>query len=471
MTAPYFDNLLNAPITPEMLSLFSNMQPGTPQPQQNATSPAGPMGDPSGAAPGPQGAGLPPVSGASPQPTPPFVAPASDKKSLLARVHDALVSGLSGPGAPPGYDGLLSPDEIAQASPGVTQRLQGYGRVSTQDQYQHNLDHLIGLKQASLSVARQQQILRDRDAYYQQNPLPQNADEATSTDYLRKAYMAAMSRGDIEEMGKMAPVIDKLFPKDATPKSGSAYWNPETKNIQVFSNEPGTVIPAPWERLPASATGTYRQYVDPKGSIHVLPENKDPDPTWKAISTANAEFNQGQVGGRYNRTYGRQAVNDFETQLGKLGLDKKATLINSAEDVLNMALDKNTDQDTRAALTGPAVSQFVQAVDQSNNLRFQLLQYYQGHIDTSFRGTAQMMLERIRNGDLPGNKLQAMLKIVREAHKLTQQEIQAQRDNRVKIDPMQDVVLPDADSYFQSTTSAKPSGDLYSKYGLTPKAP
>jgi hypothetical protein len=163
-------------------------------------------------------------------------------------------------------------------------------------------------------------------------------------------------------------------------------------------------------------------------------------------------------------------VNDFNTDVKPLAT--KATLISNAENTLTQALTSK-NPDVQAALTGPAVSQVVQAIDQSSNLRYQLLQYYQQHIDTSFRGSWDMLKSRILSGTLPGNKLQALLTIVQQAGALNRQELQAKRDQHVKLDPRLDAVLPDADSYHQTlpSASAGAASDLFQKYGITPRKP
>lgn len=122
-------------------------------------------------APGPQQPMQPITAQQMPQTRPNLPPPQGPK--LVDRLHDRMTGLLDSvkASAPPGYEGLLSSDDITKAKPGrgtsILGRILGLGSsVFVDQQYGRNLDHMLKMKEYALGLAdaRDKKALEAREA-------------------------------------------------------------------------------------------------------------------------------------------------------------------------------------------------------------------------------------------------------------------------------------------------------------------
>lgn len=220
--------------------------PGTPPPQGpqdgpppmqgliGGEMPLAPPVAPPGPPPGPSGPGV----------TPP---PPADQ-SMIGRVHDWLKDRIVGENAPRGYEGLLSPEDIASARPSLMQGLIGDSNApSPGNRWKQNLDSIVAAKTQGMGMAQianaakeHQKILAGRAEIAQKyQPQPgetqdamDNRLESMFTDYLRN--------GDVEMAKATEHAMGEVVKRPKNPPAKIDWVNLGGKTVGFM---PGSTTP------------------------------------------------------------------------------------------------------------------------------------------------------------------------------------------------------------------------------------
>lgn len=407
--------------------------------------------------PGPQ---APPMAGPPPQGPPPPDAAPPQQKSLFDRIK-GNISGLldSGkPDAPPGYEGLLTPEEIKGAQPGRMASLLSlplgalHGAAMTQA-YQANLDHIIQMHQLATATAEHKRIMDFRHEIASEPELPPDATIEQTKAHLARIFDRAASVGDTDMMQHYGSRLNSLF---AIPK-------PETTGVlpaggTTFSKTTGLPI---FTAPSADKANDYTQYVDPAGNTHVLKKDENPPAGWKPISLDKTQITVNAADTRAanaldaaDKRFSTRQVTTLQKQYSTdiAPLKKVAQAYDKALYTFDRAMH-SPDPTERKMLFGSVYSQFVQTGDQPNNLRYQLLKYYEHNINPSLAGSFQIFLDKITKGELPPAILNAMTTHIKGLQQETYQQIERRRqeflkNNDGRIDETQ---LPTTDTYFPFT--------------------
>lgn len=182
-----------------MLSLLAS-QPPAGQPGQPPPMPAAPM----------------PLPDVAMQPQPP-------RQNLLGTIHDYVQDRLTG-GVPAEYQqgGLLSPEEIRAAKPGIMQVL-GHG-----DAYRKNLDRIMEMHQLAAGLQEHKRVMDARANMPQDLSLP---------DQLKYAA----THGDMEMIKALGGPLEGMLsaktpapapPHTVTTREGVMQWNPVTGKFE-----------------------------------------------------------------------------------------------------------------------------------------------------------------------------------------------------------------------------------------------
>lgn len=183
--------------TGTLLSLLTQ-QPPVGQPGQPMPFPAAPLPNS-----GPQVSVTPDVHGPPtfnlPRPrslldlaaqTPGAGADIPDHQNFLGKVHD-FISDRLGINEPAGYRGLLSPEEIQSAKPGILESGAG-------ESWARRLDHILAVKHEATADAEQKRIMQARHNMAGLfNPAPGETDDDRNSRY-NAMYDYAIRNGDFE---------------------------------------------------------------------------------------------------------------------------------------------------------------------------------------------------------------------------------------------------------------------------------
>lgn len=135
-----------------------------------------------------------------------------------------LLSNMLGGEVPAEYanSGLLSPDEIRQAKPGI------WNRIAGKDAYRNNLNNIMQMKQVAGQAREQQrvgEIRKNAETLFapKANETPQDVQARIS-----QAFAYFMQHGDTEMMdrlkGVMANLVQTQAPQERNPVVGSEAW-------------------------------------------------------------------------------------------------------------------------------------------------------------------------------------------------------------------------------------------------------
>lgn len=183
----------------QLLSLLVQ-HPAAGQPGQPPPPPVAPMSLPNG---GPQVSVTPDVHGGPsfnlPQPrglldlarmTPGAGAEIPDHQNLLGKIHD-FISDRVGINEPAGYRGLLSPEEIQSAKPGILENGAG-------ESWARRLDHILAVKHQATADAEQKRIVQSRQHMTGLfAPAPNETADDRNSRY-NAMYDYALRNGDFE---------------------------------------------------------------------------------------------------------------------------------------------------------------------------------------------------------------------------------------------------------------------------------
>lgn len=435
-----------------LLHSLTSPPPQVPPNGTGPTPPPGPMATPA----------LPPGPGA----VAPTVAPPQGPQhhGIAGAVLSLLSHFDPRPKAPAGYQGLLSPEEIQQARPGILQSLIGSPDApSSEDRYRSNLDHVLQLHGVATQIAEQRRILDNRRAIEAKYPLPPNPTMDEIRNNLAQRYDAYIGAGDTEMAKEIGSSLRGIM---TAPKA-------ETSKLL----QPGDILVNPSTGTPIAANPSQGKEQTPQlfvgkdgNSIWVRPGESIPPGAkpWSAeIATARINAQASQAASKDAEGYSRA----FQAQIKPLR--DRAGVIDQAIKTIGDAADER-DPAKQRALYSSAIANFIQAADQKAQIRWQLLNYYKENIDPSVAGKWNVLRERLLKGTLPQYTMQALLSHLQGLRTMVYNEIETQRQGWAKRKPDAADMLPPTSEFFPQTggvevpSSAK-GGDLYSKYGLTPK--
>ncbi len=209
--------LLNQPwATTQMLGLLAQ-QPPVGQPGQPMPAPAAPMN----------------VPDTAPQ------------QNIFGRIHDLLQNKLGG-SAPAGWEGILSPQEIQQAKPGLMQILGHSGA------YETNLERIAALKAAADQMKQQNELRTTRSAMGSLFPAGENETREQTAQRLSKMYSYAVNHGDMEMAKELGTRMDAMTPPVTNP-TNNLKAVPGVGLVDVSDpNHPKTVVAAPEKEITPS---------------------------------------------------------------------------------------------------------------------------------------------------------------------------------------------------------------------------
>lgn len=419
-------------------------------------------------APAPQAAQLP-----APKPIAPH-------ESRASRIRDSLFHVVAG-GEPEGYDGILTPEEIKKAQPSLLQSLfPAAGEPDAATRWRRNLDALVEHKMLGTQIQRARELQHDRGIVERQlGQAPQDPDGFKS--WLRRAYGAYSSIGDLETVKTLNTLLQQVSAGDSK-DVGDPYVNIKTGETRYFSKQAGSTVGPDWKKLQTTGggAGSFKQYIDPQGNVHVLPESQEPPKGWKVVSQFNVDVTQAGSEERHNDSRLTALQKEYGGAQGVGPLVANAITYNKAYQTMDRAMNsKNPDE--RKALTGAFQSQFTQAGDQGKNLRYQLLQYYASHQDPSLGGTFDIFLTKLGQGTLPRRIQEALLSHIKAIAIENLNQIRSRRRQflAANVGRLTDKDLPDPALYYtypgliDDTTPVGPAAesndaDLMKKYGITP---
>lgn len=275
---------------------------------------------------------------------PPMAQPPS--QSMVGRIHDRLsgilgsVSDAARPGAPGGYGGLLSDEEIKSARPSFLQSIIGApDGPSSSERYRGNLDSIVKMKSYAADLAAQKQhagLRKEVGALLGNTDMDPHARFAALTKMMGVAY----ANGDEKSLGAIANALQTAKPSDMakpheyepkafTMKDGSLAWV-----------KPGEPIPAgakPFREAPQQGEDrTLVQVEGPDGPIWVPRAQaagmsvKKSGAAGTAQNAANEALLRASVGEMHNadsfmREYendlasGKKSINGLAQFMGGLG--------------------------------------------------------------------------------------------------------------------------------------------------------
>jgi hypothetical protein len=390
-----------------LLSLLMGKSGGMPQlPGVQAIGPAGPLN-------GPTAQPMPDV-GHPPQP------------SMMERVK-RNISGLLEQNAPQGYEGLLSPDEIAGAKPSFMSRLASItpGAPSPGEQYQANLNNIVKMHGLATQVAERKQIM---DARQQMATLfPPKPNE--TLDEMRQRFGAmgafALAHGDDETVKDISSTMRAIL---AAPRQ-----TPLREPFQVK----GIVSDGSFN--PANKGKTVDQLIDPDtrkvvaemqaGAAPMSPEAQAFREASLALSRQNADALASQ------RDIANQARED--SRLAGVASHFQAgqkTLLDTAPKYANfLNIVKEAKAGTPAALQSTLYN-FVSNTDLNPQMRQGILNKLE-QIAPGITNKVGYEFEKAIAGKLRPADIADMERIVRGAHK-TVRDLYEQRYNAmVKANP------------------------------------
>lgn len=451
MTAPFLDP--NLPGTSSAIAaLLHSLTSPAPAPLGGQPQGPPPMGaGPAAPMPAPD---APPQPGGPPQPS----------GGITGRIQSLLSHIDPRPQAPPGYEGLLSPEDIQKARPGILASLIGApGGPSAREQYENNLNHVVQLHGLATQIAENRRILANRQRIASQYQLPPNASLDDVRNNLAQQISAYTAAGDTEMVKELGQSFRGILqaPKDNPTQllqPGGELVDPKTGKVIVAN-------PAqPKDQTP-------QLFVDPAGNSHYVTPGQDVPAGYKPWSAELAMMKAAQSAAQFASKDADGYAKAFNAQIKPLR--DRAAVIDQAIKTIGDAADTR-DPNKQKALYSSAIANFIQAADQKAQIRWQLLNYYKENVDPSIGGKWNVLRARLLQGTLPQYTMQAMLSHLQGLRTQLFTQIETQRKGWASRKPGAADMLPPTSEFFPETggvevPSAAPRGDLYSKYGLTPK--
>lgn len=409
---------------------------------------------------------------APPQDVPPTpamnAAPQAQRAPMIDRIHDWLANRMT-PSAPQEYSGLLSPEEMAAARPGIAESIfRAPGTGTAGDAYRARLDHAIALKQMAGSIAENQRILSARRSIEARYPLPANPTDDQIRSNLAQRYDAFIGAGDGEMAKEIGASLRGIL---GAPKAegASVVVGP---GASLVDKKTGKAL---YEAAAIDKANDYTQYIDQHGNTQVLKKDQTPPPGWKPLSLDKTQITIDATGERASLARTDKAVKDYTAQIKPLR--DRAAVIDQALKTIDDAAH-NPNPNVRKTLYTSAVANFIQAADQKAQIRYQLLQYFKQNVDPSISGKWEILKSRLLNGTLPGYTMEGMLGHLQNLRVMLQSEMEQQRNGLIKRRPELSDALPQTSEFFpDQPTGGAPAasgGDaaaLYDKYKLSPRKP
>lgn len=336
------------------------------------------------------------------------------RKSLLARVHDAFVSGLVGAGdGPTGYEGTLSPDEIAAAKPGFMDMLHAPEGVSGHDLYQQRLLQALKTKGDIAQFQQAQAIQAGRAKIYKEIGMPPTTDAEAMRAWVGQAMPRLMAIGDYQGVQALSPYADRL---NTVPRRdpGTLFKNDKTGEVQAFDTSAGSSIPPGWSKLAADQQGSYDFFVDKNGQGEYVKKGDNAAAAKqialgrRVLSNENVTISQQGAADRAELGNVNKQVNSFNTL--NAPLTKAATFYPGFDAAAKEALAGNP------AAFKSITAQMAAQLDPALQLRLGTLMYAQ-NIDPSWKGTLDRFFSEKTQGRLPPDQLRKVIQVVQQVRK------------------------------------------------------
>jgi hypothetical protein len=414
--------------------------------------------------------------GAGPQPTFPNVGPMAaptppQRPSILSRIG-GLLRGIGGGidnalvgSAPPGYEGLLSQDDVQQAKPGFLRTLfTGPNALSPQHQWEMNLDSILKHRMLGQQLQQEAQLRQQRQQIFSDLPAPTTGDPEHEKQWAMSVIPRLAAIGDEAGVQRINSFLDTMM-KQPPRVPGVLFKNDKTGEVRSLDTSAGQSIPPGWSKLPSDAAQGYDAFVGKDGSTVYVKKGdnegaaKQTAAGRRILSNENITIGQEGANARHSDSDVMRLQTGFRSDVKPL-TDQAATY-DKALYTINRAMN-STDPNERKLLFGAVKSQFVQSSDQSKNLRYQLLQYYEHNMDPSVYGTFDQMLDKMSNGEIPNRLLAPMMAHIKGLQQQTRAQIEARRQgflntNAGRLDPTD---LPATDTYFPFAGEYKDSPAL-----------
>lgn len=398
-----------------------------------------------------------PVNPAQAAPMPAVTAP--ERPSLLQRVGHALAAaegGLSNairPDTPAGYD-FLTPGEIASARPSLFRTIFTGNGGPASEQFVHNLDAIVQRKELGVGLAQQARIMAMRQSLLQKFPPPTSGDEAETAHWANQVLPHLMMSQDDKGVALLQPIVNQ-FAKDLHERSFEPQlFKGPNGDFKYLDPSESTAIPKGYTRVEkptGSASYDFFLGKDGQGAYVMKGDNAgvERQVALGRRPLSNENIMIGQEGA--NTRFDSRQVNTLQKQYRSdiAPLVKNATQYDKALYTFDRAMH-STDPIERKALYGSVMSQFVQSGDQPNNLRFQLLKYYESHINPSIAGSFDIFMNKMSRGELPPAILNAMVAHIKGLQSEAHAQIEARRQGFLNTNAgrLEDADLPTTDTYF-----------------------
>jgi hypothetical protein len=380
--------------------------------------------------------------------------PPAPEQSRLGKLHDSLAHHFIG-NQPSGYEGILTPEEIESAKPSL---LHGMFSLDTnkngKQQWQENLDNMVQHKMALANVAREGQLVKQRQDLFAKNPPPgPGATDAQNQAWGRTIVGGLTALGDYTGLQRLAPYFKELTTKNQP--AGDYFRNKTTGEIQSFSKQEGTKIPEGWEKITTANAGDYQTWYNAAQNKYLsLPKDTTPEAAgakdaggYRTDTDFRMQTVQAGTESRFDRNKVVQLQKQYNTDIAPI--KKNAMQYDKALTTINAAMT-DPDPSNRRVLYGSVMSQFVQSGDQPNNLRYQLLQYYEHNITPTLYGSFEKFLDKFSKGELPPTVLHGMMSHIQLLANQAHDQIEKRRSEFLKNNSNQidETQLPGTDTYF-----------------------
>lgn len=416
---------------------------------------SGPQVTPGATPPG--SAALPQPVNAPAQPAPlpqPASAPAQNP-SLLDRVGHALGAAEHGlgavagdvsdhlrPQAPEGYEGMLTPAEIASARPGLLHSI-FYSREdgSPEDRYAKSLDAIVQRKQSTIAMVQQARVMAARQSVMQKFPPPTSGNPADTEKWLMQVTPYLAAQGDDKGTAVLQPMLD-TFAKNRAKSFEPQSWQAPDGSVHQISPVDGMTLPQGWKPLSKESGGEATTWFKlPNGSFQTFSKGQAPPKGAVPLSTNNVQITQSGAQTRADMTDVNKQVAAFDKLNGPI--TKAATFYPGFKAASQAALAGNP------AAFKTLMSQMAAQLDPALQLRLGTLLYVQ-NIDPSFKGSLQRYLSEKSSGTLPPDQVRKVIQVVDAVRKEQRQLYENRRSDLIDKFPMAEKYSHSADDVFGS---------------------
>jgi len=377
-----------------------------------------------------------------------------------ARKHAMLQMGLS-------MLGNSHSNSYANPVPGLGGAI-AQGVQAGQGGYGNMLASILQQRQLAQQTAQAAQLRQQRQQIFTDLPAPTTGDPEHEKQWAMAVIPRLTAIGDDAGVQRVNQFLETMM-KQPPRVPGVLFKNDNTGEVRSFDTSAGQSLPPGWSKLPSDSQGSYDFFVgkDGQGAYVKKGDNeaaaKQIAMGRRVLSNENIVIGQEGANARHSDSDVMRLQTGFRSDIKDLSA--QATTYDKALYTINRAMNA-TDPNERKLLFGAVKSQFVQSSDQSKNLRYQLLQYYEHNMDPSVYGTFDQMLDKMANGEVPNRLLAPMMAHIKGLQRQTKAQIEARRQgflnaNAGRLDPSD---LPATDTYFPFQNEYNNSNDAIDEY-------